>query len=80
MNYSTDEISLIQEANKVADLPPKIAEAKHLGALAEIDIPDPNKDVVSADALQHRHFIKDEFWKKIPAFKDISKKNFLNTK
>ncbi|MGE0589651.1 MAG: KamA family radical SAM protein, partial [Cyclobacteriaceae bacterium] len=49
-------------------------------ALAEIDIPDPNKDVVSADALQHRHFIKDEFWKKIPAFKDISKEDFLDTR
>ncbi|MCB0488119.1 MAG: KamA family radical SAM protein [Cyclobacteriaceae bacterium] len=80
MNYSTDEISLIQEANKVADLPPKIAEAKHLGALAEIDIPDPNKDVVSADDLQHRQFVTGEFWKKIPAFKNISTEEFLDTK
>ena len=78
MNYSIDEISIIQHANKVADLPPKIAEAKHLGALTEIEIPAPNKSAVLTEELNHRKFTGGEFWKHIPDYKDISSDVFLD--
>ena len=80
MNYSIDEISIIQHANKVADLPPKIAEAKHLGALTEIEIPAPNKSAVLTEELNHRKFTGGEFWKHIPDYKDISSDVFLDTR
>lgn len=80
MNYSTDEITLIKDASKVSDLPSKITGAEHMEALAELDIPNPNKEMVSAEDLIHRQFNEDEFWKKIPAFKDVSREEFLDTK
>lgn len=80
MNYSTDEISLMKEASKVADLPNKISDAEPMEALAELDIPDPNKKMVSARDINHRKFINGPFWQKIPAFKDVTVEQFLDTK
>lgn len=80
MNYSTEEISLINEATKVSDLPKKIANAESLEAIAELNIPDPNKPTVSASDLKHRLFKDGAFWQDIPAFKDVTEEQFLDTK
>ncbi len=80
MNYSTDEISLMKDASKVADLPNKITNVESMDAIAEMDIPDPNKKMVSARDLNHRNFKKGPFWQKIPAFRDITEEQFLDTK
>ncbi|MEQ8423296.1 MAG: hypothetical protein RIA63_01210, partial [Cyclobacteriaceae bacterium] len=80
MNYSTDEISLMKEASKVADLPNKISNTDPMEAIAEMDIPDPNKKMVSARDINHRTFEKGLFWQHIPAFKDVTEEEFLDTK
>ncbi|MBZ0245544.1 MAG: KamA family radical SAM protein [Cyclobacteriaceae bacterium] len=80
MNYSTDEISLMKEASKVADLPNKISNTDSMEALAEMEIPDPNKQMVSARDINHRKFQGGAFWQHIPAFKDVTEEEFLDTK
>jgi len=80
MNYSTDEISLMKEASKVADLPNKISNTDPMEAIGEMEIPDPNKQMVSARDLNHRKFQGGAFWQHIPAFKDVTEEEFLDTK
>ncbi len=80
MNYSTDEISLIKDANKVSDLPSKITNAEQLEVLGELAIPNPNKEMVSARDIAHRKFQNGPFWKRIPAFKNVTEEQFLDTK
>ncbi|MEQ9592042.1 MAG: KamA family radical SAM protein [Cyclobacteriaceae bacterium] len=80
MNYTTDEISLMKEANKVSELPAKITGAEPVDTLSEIDIPDPNKDMVTAKDINHRKFKGGLFWQRIPAFKDVTEEQFLDTK
>jgi lysine 2,3-aminomutase len=80
MIYTEEELLKITEANKVSQLPPKIINASHLVDLYEIDIPDPVKDIINPTDLIHRKFITGAFWKKIPAFADVTEETFLDTK
>ncbi|HEY5692567.1 MAG TPA: KamA family radical SAM protein [Cyclobacteriaceae bacterium] len=80
MNYSTDEISLMKEANKVSDLPNKISDAVAFEAIAEMDIPNPNKKMVSARDIKHRTFKKGPFWQNICPFSEVTEAEFLDTK
>jgi lysine 2,3-aminomutase len=80
MYYSKREISVIEDAKKFGDLPDAISEKNHLGSLVDIDIPDPIKDAINYDDLEHRNFKDTEFWRKLPAFKDISREEFRQFK
>ena len=48
--------------------------------LANVEIPDALKDFVQPVDLQHRDFIGGHFWQKIPAFQEVSKEEFYDTK
>jgi len=80
MNYSTAEISLMKEASKVTDLPKKITDSETMEAIAEMDIPGPNKKMIAAREIKHRTFKTGAFWRTIPAFKDVTEDEFLDTK
>lgn len=62
----------------VSDLADEISEHPRLSALADVEIPEPKKDPVDPEELEHREFDSDRFWKKIPAFKDVSRDEFLD--
>lgn len=79
MRYSQTEFTQIGEASKFADLPEKIIKGEHLGSLSEVDIPNPNKESVKLNDLLHREFLRGAFWKKIPAFKNVTREEFLDT-
>ncbi|OIO61097.1 MAG: lysine 2,3-aminomutase [Candidatus Marinimicrobia bacterium CG1_02_48_14] len=48
--------------------------------LADIPIPDSLKDPVEETELVHREFEHDAFWKKIPAFRNVSREEFMDYK
>ena len=80
MHYSKKEISVIEEAKTFGDLPDKISEKGNLEELSDVEIPEPIKDYVKHDELGHRKFISTDFWKKIPAFKEVSEEEFSQFK
>jgi lysine 2,3-aminomutase len=80
MHYSKKEISVIEDAKKFSDLPNAISEKNHLEELTDIEIPDSIKGIVEHEELQHRIFNKTEFWRKIPAFKDVPREEFIEFK
>ncbi len=80
MYYTEEEITLIEGAENFSELPNSITDGGNLEGLQELKIPEPIKEPVSQDLLEHRYFIKSEFWKKMPAFKDITEEEFLQSK
>ncbi len=78
MNYSKDEITLINEAEKVSDLPDNILRGIDL--MNETLIPTTDKEAVDYDSLKHRNFLKGPFWQKIPAFSQVTEEEFMDTK
>lgn len=60
----------------VSDLPDAISERPHLRSLSEVEIPDALKPPAEEDDLEHRQFDEGTFWKKIPAFKNVSEYEF----
>jgi lysine 2,3-aminomutase len=70
----------VVEDKTVADLDEEVAQTPELDHLADVVVPEALKDEVPADTLVHREFDESEFWKKIPAFKDVSYEEFLNHK
>lgn len=80
MHYSKKEISVIEEAKKFSDLPNAISDKNSLEGLVDLDIPDPIKENVEHEEMQHRIFNSTEFWKKIPVFKDITREEFSQFK
>ncbi|MCF7797574.1 MAG: KamA family radical SAM protein [Lentisphaeria bacterium] len=64
----------------VGDLPEEIAEVPRLQPLVGEAIPDPIKDPVDESELVHRDFEEDAFWKHIPAFRDVTREEFLDYK
>jgi lysine 2,3-aminomutase len=78
MNYSKDEITLINEAEKVSDLPDNILSG--IEVMNEVAIPTTDKETVSYDSLKHRSFLKELFWQKIPAFRHVTLEEFMDTK
>lgn len=80
MKYSKEEISEMREAENFNDLPDKITEMDFLESLENHHIPTHIKDFVNSEELKHRNFIQGEFWQKIPAFKDVSSKEFNTVK
>jgi lysine 2,3-aminomutase len=81
MMYSNDDIIEIKEASVVSELPESVVQKGNgWDSLSDVEIPEALKDHVSQKALQHRKFRDDEFWKRIPAFRNISRDEFLDTK
>ncbi len=80
MHYSKKEFSNIEEAKKFSELPESISDNNNLEGLTDVDIPEPIKEYIDPDELEHRKFNNQEFWKKIPAFKDVSREEFSQFK
>ncbi len=80
MSYTEEEIVEIEEAKKFKDLPDIITNEERLEELSEVRIPASNKEFVDAIELEHRDFTAHEFWKVIPAFKNVTKAQFYSTK
>ncbi len=80
MNYTEQDISTIEEAEKFNDLPESISGNETLESLEDQDIPEHIKDFVGIDELEHRNFTGGAFWQKIPAFSEITEEEFLDTK
>jgi len=80
MNYTKSEISDIEAAKKISDLPQAISEKDSLEELGDLAIPDPIKENVDHEELMHRNFEATEFWKKIPVFKNVSREEFSQFK
>jgi len=80
MNYTKSEISDIEAAKKISDLPQAISEKDSLEELGDLAIPDPIKENVDHEELMHRNFEATEFWKKIPIFKNVSREEFSQFK
>ncbi len=66
------------DVQTVSDLPDSISERPKMKEIADVEIPDPIKDPVNTSELTHRRFDNSEFWKKIPAFENISREEFLD--
>lgn len=80
MIYSNKDISKINKANKVEDLPDKITNDEQIDNIGNVTIPDHIKDAVDAEDLQHREFDETDFWKKIPYFSNVDKQKFMDPK
>jgi lysine 2,3-aminomutase len=80
MHYSKKEISVIEEAKKFSDLPNAISDKNSLEGLVDLDIPNPIKENVEHEELQHRIFNSNEFWRKVPAFNDVTREQFSQFK
>jgi lysine 2,3-aminomutase len=73
-SHAVDE----SQSSTVSDLPEDIAEAPALRRLADVPVPEPIKDPVEEDDLEHRQFEEDAFWRRIPAFREITTREFLD--
>jgi lysine 2,3-aminomutase len=78
MVYTKSELKDIEKADTVVELPDKITSHEKWDKLGDVRIPDPLKDNVERNELMHRSFDESEFWRKIPFFKNIDKKVFLD--
>ena len=77
MHYSQKDISDIEHAEVVADLPEKILKDPRFKHLESITIPNHLKEMISKGDLEHREFRSGPFWQKIPYFKDTSPEEFM---
>jgi lysine 2,3-aminomutase len=80
MNYSNSDLSIIENAHTVSDLPDKIINHNKWQELHDVQIPTHIKDTIDPGELNHRQFDESDFWKKIPYFRQISREQFLDTK
>lgn len=81
MKYTTNEMNEINEATLVSDLPDTIVDnGNGWESINDVEIPDALKEEISPDHLKHRHFNDTPFWQKIPAFKNVSREEFLDVK
>src|SRR5690606_11143966 len=63
----------------VSDLP-HLTDIPELASIADVTVPEPLKDAVPEADLEHRDFPDHEFWRDIPAFKDIDYEQFMSHK
>ncbi len=64
----------------VGDVLGDIPEGSRLEALAGVEIPAPLKEPVPEKTFAHRRLDGSPFWQRIPAFKDVSREEFLSYK
>ncbi len=77
MEAATTSPTLIEQ-DETQDDSPTLVVLPGLGEVDEELIPDEIKDPVEEEDLTHRDFDDTEFWKKIPAFRDLSGDEFLD--
>jgi len=80
---SLDEsLELIEPRNgsrpTVSDLPSSISEIDEIQEIADVAIPEALRDPVERSDLEHRVLDDSDFWKKIPAFRHVSREEFLD--
>lgn len=80
MYYSKDEITSIEEADKVGDLLSNFPDNHIWKELKDVEIPNHLKSTITTNEIQHRKFIDSAFWKRIPAFNNVSHEKFLEVK
>jgi len=71
-------VSIDDDTKTVGDLPDSISNRPKLRDLADVEIPDAIKDPVAEDQFRHRQFDDSEFWRRIPAFENVSLDEFLD--
>lgn len=64
-----DPVLTVQDLPGAEDLPSEIAE---------VEVPEPLKDPVAEEDLAHRDLDDSDFWRKIPAFRDVTREEFLD--
>lgn len=62
----------------VSDLPDDVSERPMMQPLADVEIPEPLKDPVEPNDLEHRKFNGKAFWRKLPAFAGVDVEEFLD--
>jgi lysine 2,3-aminomutase len=70
------EQTSVVERSTFADLP-EVGDIPELQHLAEVEVPQPLKQEVPADELAHRDFEDSDFWRRLPAFKDVAYEEFM---
>jgi hypothetical protein len=71
-------VSASDHPRTVSDLPDEVSERPMMQPLADVEIPEPLKDPVEPDDLDHRRFRATAFWKKVPAFANVDVEEFLD--
>lgn len=51
---------------------------EELSEIADVVVPDPLKDAVTSDDLEHRDMDDSRFWQRIPAFRHVARDEFLD--
>ena len=74
-----DKNTSVMEEPTVGDIE-VLADIPELEELAGVVVPEPLKEEVSDSELEHRDFDDSEFWRRIPAFKDVDYEQFLDHK
>lgn len=64
----------------VADFIDGISASSPLDQIRGVEVPDAIKPPVEPKNLHHKGFRKDAFWKTIPAYRDISEEEFLDSR
>lgn len=67
-----------REVVTVGDLPLEVSRVPQLEKLADVEVPEHIKDPVDTEELEHRAFDDTRFWTSIPAFRDVTRKEFLD--
>lgn len=80
MKSQTRSNSANGSPERVSDLPEAITQVPKIESIKDVRIPEPKKDPVADDDLEHRDFDDTRFWSKIPAFHDVSREEFLDFK
>ncbi len=64
----------------VGELFDQIHQIPELEALAGVEVPEAQKDPVVEDDFEHRRLDAGDFWKRIPAFENVARSEFLDHK
>lgn len=66
------------EVLTVGDLPIEVSGVPQLEKIADVEVPEPIKEPVDENELEHREFDEFGFWRSFPAFKNVTRKEFLD--
>lgn len=80
MSLESPKPNLVEDGETitVADLLEEELEDSELQRLAEVEVPAPLKEPVDEEDLEHRAFAEGPFWRAIPAFREVSREEFLD--
>lgn len=73
-----EKLKQFEDADRIQDLPDEISDKEQFRNIEHVEIPEPLKDPVDVGDLSHREFKAGEFWQKIPAYKNVSRKEFMD--